>query len=156
MAFPCPKPGHHALRKGRWSEPGRVYLVTTTTHRRAPWFADWELASRMSAALAHFGTWSPHAELLCWVLMPDHWHGLVGLRGRASLSDAVGWAKGRTAHAVREAAPGRIWADGFHDRALRREDDVRGAARYIVANPVRAGLVSRVRDYPYWDAVWLE
>ncbi|MFV3290267.1 transposase, partial [Pseudomonas sp. NY11955] len=28
-------------------------------------------------------------------------------------------------------------------------------ARYIVANPIRAGLVSRVGDYPHWDAVWL-
>jgi len=28
-------------------------------------------------------------------------------------------------------------------------------ARYIVANPLRAGLVSRVGDYPLWDACWL-
>jgi putative transposase len=49
----------------------------------------------------------------------------------------------------------RVWADGFHDRALRLEDDVLIAARYIITNPVRAGLVSRVHDYSYWDAVWL-
>jgi len=28
-------------------------------------------------------------------------------------------------------------------------------ARYIVANPLRAGLVESVRDYPHWDAIWL-
>ncbi|MFV3292807.1 transposase, partial [Pseudomonas sp. NY11955] len=28
-------------------------------------------------------------------------------------------------------------------------------ARYIIANPIRAGLVSRVGDYSHWDAVWL-
>jgi putative transposase len=28
-------------------------------------------------------------------------------------------------------------------------------ARYIVANPLRAGLVERLGDYPHWDAVWL-
>jgi hypothetical protein len=28
-------------------------------------------------------------------------------------------------------------------------------ARYIVANPLRAGLVSRVGHYPFWNAVWL-
>jgi putative transposase len=38
---------------------------------------------------------------------------------------------------------------------LRDEDDVKDWARYIVANPVRAGLVKRVGDYPHWDAVWL-
>ena len=32
---------------------------------------------------------------------------------------------------------------------------LRDVARYIVANPLRAGLVERVGDYPYWDAVWL-
>jgi hypothetical protein len=28
-------------------------------------------------------------------------------------------------------------------------------ARYIVANPLRAGLVEHLGDYPHWDAVWL-
>jgi hypothetical protein len=28
-------------------------------------------------------------------------------------------------------------------------------ARYIVANPLRAGLVEHLGDYPLWDAVWL-
>jgi hypothetical protein len=28
-------------------------------------------------------------------------------------------------------------------------------ARYVVANPVRAGLVQRVGQYPHWDAIWL-
>lgn len=28
-------------------------------------------------------------------------------------------------------------------------------ARYIITNPVRAGLVRRVGDYPLWDVVWL-
>ncbi len=28
-------------------------------------------------------------------------------------------------------------------------------ARYIIANPLHAGLVKQVGDYPFWDAVWL-
>ncbi len=28
-------------------------------------------------------------------------------------------------------------------------------ARYIVANPLRAGLVKKLGDYPYWDSIWL-
>ena len=31
----------------------------------------------------------------------------------------------------------------------------RAAARYIVANPLRAGLVKQIGDYPLWDAIWL-
>ncbi|MCF5938543.1 transposase, partial [Xanthomonas perforans] len=29
------------------------------------------------------------------------------------------------------------------------------AARYYIAYPRRAGLVTRAGDYPFWDAVWL-
>ncbi len=49
-----------------------------------------------------------------------------------------------------------IWQKGFHDRALRRDEDIRAVARYMVMNPVRAGTVSRIWDYPLWDAVWVD
>jgi hypothetical protein len=48
-----------------------------------------------------------------------------------------------------------VWERAYHDHALRREEDVVGLARYIVANPIRAGLATRVCDYPFWNAVWL-
>jgi len=50
---------------------------------------------------------------------------------------------------------GPLWQQGFHDRALRREDDLVKMARYVVANPLRAGLVERLGDYPLWDAIWV-
>jgi hypothetical protein len=37
---------------------------------------------------------------------------------------------------------------------IRREEDLVSIARYIVANPLRAGIVKSVREYPHWDAVW--
>jgi hypothetical protein len=50
---------------------------------------------------------------------------------------------------------GNIWQRGFFDRAIRKDDDLLGIARYIVANPLRAGIVDSVGDYPLWDAMWL-
>jgi hypothetical protein len=38
---------------------------------------------------------------------------------------------------------------------LRRDEDLRAAALYVVKNPVRAGLVARLGDHPLWDAIWL-
>jgi REP element-mobilizing transposase RayT len=96
------------------------------------------------------------ARLLCWVLMPDHWHGLVELGEREALSVLINRMKSVTtkrSHAVREYP--RIWARGFHNRALRCNEDQRHAARYIVANPIRAELVQHICDYPYWDSIWL-
>lgn len=48
-----------------------------------------------------------------------------------------------------------LWQKGFHDHAVRKEEDLPALARYVVANPVRAGLVQRVGQYPHWDAIWL-
>jgi len=38
----------------------------------------------------------------------------------------------------------------------RCDEGLRAVARYVIANPVRAGLAERVGDYPFWDAVWLD
>lgn len=82
--------------------------------------------------------------------MPDHFHLLMQLQ-RGSISKLVGRMKSLSARSVGRA----IWQDGFHDHALRREEDVLGIARYILANPLRAGLVRHIGEYPHWDAAWL-
>lgn len=72
------------------------------------------------------------------------------------LSRNIGRAKALAARAWRRYVHGMpLWAPGFHDHALRREESIVDAARYIVLNPVRAGLVRCAGDYPFWDAVWL-
>ena len=141
------------LRKGRVSLLGQVYVVTTTTRDRRPLFDDFELACAAARAVT-----VPRAELivLCWVLMPDHFHVLVELV-EGSLPQAVGGLKARAAAAENRVCGTRepVWARGFHDRALRPEDDMLDVARYIICNPLRAGLVRSVREYPFWDAVWV-
>ena len=149
-----PHPRSHALRRGRWSQPGGIYLVTFNTEERRPWFADWEAASRTARALSSLEAWTDSA-LLCWVLMPDHWHGLVQLGEREILSRSVGRARAHATRAWRPPDGQQLWQRGFHDRALRAEERLVDVARYIVANPLRAGLARRIGEYPYWDAVWI-
>ncbi|MGY1529577.1 REP-associated tyrosine transposase [Luteimonas sp. A649] len=150
-----PRPRSRTLRTGRWSEAGNIYLLTLVTDRRRPWFNAWDPASRVSRALADPAVWHG-SSLLCWVLMPDHWHGVVQLGGNPPLSRSVGRAK---AHATRTWKPddgSRLWQPGFHDRALRAEDDLLAVARYIVANPIRAGLSRSFGGYPFRDAIWID
>ena len=88
--------------------------------------------------------------------MPDHLHWLFVLRS-SSLSETVRLLKGRSAKRINEAA-GRsepLWQKGFHDHALRKEEDIKAVARYVIANPLRAGLAANIGDYPHWDAVWI-
>jgi putative transposase len=150
-------PGHRALRRHRISIPGQVYLVTFVTHRRVRWFDD-VLAARCAChSLTDARNWE-ESRLLAWVLMPDHWHGLVELGERQSLARLVNRVKSHSVRIVRRdgGVAERIWGDGFHDHALRSDEALVDAARYLVLNPFRAGLVRRIGDYPYWDAIWVE
>jgi putative transposase len=151
-------PGHQALRKGRASLPGQLYLLTTATSERTPWFLEAEFARAACRSMIGPKTWGD-ARPLCWVLMPDHWHGLIELGERDSLSIVMNRLKSVTSKHIRGARQTEImpdiWARGFHDHALRYEEDIRAAARYIVANPIRAKLVSKAGDYPSWDCIWL-
>jgi len=149
-------PGIRALRKGRFSRPGHIYFVTTVSRRREPVFMEWEVAAATCRALNNPIVWR-RSFLLCWVLMPDHWHGILQLGERDELPTVMNRAKSAMAKACNGACAraGRVWDRGFHDRALRREEDLVKLARYVVANPVRAGLVRSVRDYPFWNAVWI-
>ncbi|WP_231732473.1 MULTISPECIES: transposase [Stenotrophomonas] len=149
-----PYKGHKSLRKGRASAAGQLYLITFTTNNRVPIFLDHQLATEMARALHNPKLWRD-AELMAWVLMPDHWHGLIQLGDKSCLSALVRNIKSNTARYLPDSACRPVWGRGFHDRAMRREDDLRAIARYIVMNPVRAGLVTSVRFYAFWDAVWL-
>ncbi|HET8899305.1 MAG TPA: transposase [Rhodanobacteraceae bacterium] len=148
--------GHAALRRGRVSLPGRVYHVTTTTAGRRRLFVNVALArvaSRSFEQTCLLGT----ARMLAWVLMPDHVHWLLRLGDGANLSALVARLKSASARNVNHvrASDDAVWSRGFHDHALRREEELAGTARYIVANPLRAGLVKGIGDYPFWNTQWL-
>ena len=143
------------LRKGRYSEPGRPYLITSVTHNRIPVFTDLYCTRLVVNEMRKLHD-SGVVDSIAWVIMPDHLHWLFTLHV-SSLSEVIRQIKGRSAckmnaecHVVRQ-----LWQRGFHDHALRKEEDIKAVARYVIANPLRAGLVSSVGDYPHWDAVWL-
>ncbi|WP_160171896.1 REP-associated tyrosine transposase [Arenimonas donghaensis] len=156
MPFLLNTPGQASLRKGRRSLSGQAYFLTFTTHRRERVFRDWEPGAAMSRLVSEPSTW-PKARLMAWVLMPDHWHGLLVLECSGELSKVVGQAKGATASSfnLMTGRTGALWSRGFHDRAIRNDECLRAVARYLVGNPLRAGLADRAGNYPFWDAAWL-
>ena len=44
---------------------------------------------------------------------------------------------------------GPMWQDSFHDHGIRQIEDFDGMARYVFANPERAGLCDDDGDYPW-------
>jgi len=146
-------PGHRALRTGRVSLPNHVYIVTAVTEGRTPVFLD-SRAAAVACRAAFVGIRDSH--FLAWVVMPDHFHGLLQLGEVSPLSEVMRCFKGGTAIEINRllSRRGRLWQASFHDRAVRRERDLETLARYIIENPLRAGIVTRVGDYPFWSADW--
>ena len=144
-----------SLRKGRFSQTNRIYLITTVTQCRRRWFNEYKLA-RLAARSIHQGKPFRDAKVLCWVVMQDHVHLLIEL-GEEPLHKVMNLWKSNSGHALNRAIgrKGRFWQKGYHDHALRREEDIKETARYIIANPLRAGLSQKYCEYPYWNAVWL-
>ncbi|MTT52788.1 transposase [Alcanivorax sp. VBW004] len=140
----------HALRKGRFSQQGRPYLVTFSTAGRSPWFSRFSIACQVCRSIAQSDIQNA-SHTWCYVVMPDHVHWLLSTTDKHDLSQIVRMAKARVSRSLEQA----IWQSSFHDRALRSEAELKPAARYVIANPVRAGLVASVRDYPFWNAAWL-
>jgi len=114
------------LRKGRFSELGRIYLLTAVTHERAPLFADWESACLVAREI-HAMQDPARLETLAWVLMPDHLHWLIRLNS-GTLGEHVQRLKSRSAICVNKLRQnsGRFWQRGFHDHALRKEEGLEG------------------------------
>lgn len=144
------------LRKGRCSLSNSEYFITFTTYQRHPLFLNHEAATCFSRQLA-ISERNTDSNWLAWVLMPDHFHGLLKLNNEASLAEVVKDIKGRSAFVLNKQfhLQGKCWQPAYYDRALRRAQDRRAIARYIIANPLRAKLVSSIGDYPYWNAVYI-
>mgnify|MGYP001616252228 CR=1 FL=1 len=96
---------------------------------------------------------------LAFVIMPDHFHWLIALSERIDLTGLMHSVKGHTAREIKRVMGGdgkAVWQAGYYDHALRREEDVKTFARYMIMNPLRAGLVEDIWSYPLWDAIWVD
>ncbi len=89
-----------------------------------------------------------HVAIPAYCFMPDHVHLLAcGDDENADIARFTRIGKQRSGHefAVREG--GRLWQPSYFDRLLRADEDTWGLVRYIVENPVRAGLAREPREY---------
>jgi putative transposase len=90
--------------------------------------------------------WDWHA--LC--LMPNHYHFVIETT-RAALSEGMHRVNGLYAEAFNDkySRSGHLFGDRFAARAIEDEDYLRATCRYVVHNPVRAGLCERAEDWPW-------
>ncbi|MEM0967218.1 MAG: transposase [Verrucomicrobiota bacterium] len=78
------------------------------------------------------------------VLMPDHLHGLFVFPQDASVTKTItAWKS----HHARKT--GIKWQDGFFENRIRNDTEFDEKSAYILKNPLRAGLVKEVDDWPF-------
>ena len=129
-----------------WVDSNReTYFITINCQRRGL-----NQLARKEVAQPLFETVRHRQETFLWwprvfLLMPDHLHALLCFPpSNKPLRLVISKWKEWTAKQL-----GIHWQDDFFEHRLRREESRREKADYILANPVRAGLVRRPEDWPF-------
>ncbi len=126
----------------------RYHLIFCTHDRHAAFVNEISVgivreAVARAAAEDHFG-------VVVYCFMPDHLHLLV--EGQTDASDCrrfITHSKQYSAFRYAAALQKRLWQRLCFEHILRDDETTRDVGRYILNNPIRAGLVTRVEDYPF-------
>jgi putative transposase len=125
------------------------YFLTFCTAGRNPIFTRTDVFDLVLTQILRAATQNGF-EILAYCFMPDHVHLLLG--GTAPNSDLRQFAKDAKQysgfHYQREYGK-PLWQPSYYDHVLRDEEDTWSVARYIVENPLIAGLAERADAYPF-------
>ena len=132
-----------------YQQPGIRALLTIVVNSRDRIFENAALALEIVELLRQQAEYERIA-VLAYCLMPDHLHLLVRVDGPIgavqfiqtfkSKSTRIAWKHGHT---------GQLWQRSFHDRLLRETENEHETIRYLLANPVRSGLVGTWPQYAF-------
>jgi len=146
----------HLRRLSRIYIGDPIYFITTCAYKRRCL-----LACDDVAAILH-DEFSKAKTLHGWyigryVVMPDHVHFFcrAAREGGKTLSRFVNfwkeWTSKRITNHLECNKP--IWQKEFFDHLLRSDESYAAKWSYVSNNPVRAGLVARVEEWPYQGCV---
>jgi putative transposase len=128
---------------------GHRYSLTFVTDARRPVFVESGALDLVLSQILQAATEKRFA-VIAYCFMPDHLHMVLG--GEDAESDCktlIKAAKQYSGYYFSQAYRFRLWERYGHDRVIRDEQELAMTIRYLVANPVRAGLVKHPRDYPF-------
>jgi REP-associated tyrosine transposase len=145
--------GHAAKRLPGFSYVGPCeYSLTVCAFKRRQPFTNAATVDDARTQLLNTAT-ELQFEIPAYCFMPDHVHVLAtGTSDDSDLRQFVSRWKQQTGHAYKRQRKARLWQEGFYDHVLRAEEDRAAVIRYLLENPLRAGLVQNLHDYPYWGS----
>src|SRR6476646_9945579 len=125
------------------------YFLTICTFNRIHAF-DREPTVRMATMQLSRTADERGIEVIAYCFMPDHAHVLMqGKYASADFREFVRLFKRRSSYEWKRTHRTMLWQRSYFEHVLRDDEDTIAVARYILENPVRAGLVTQIEDYPY-------
>jgi REP element-mobilizing transposase RayT len=129
--------------------PDGLFHVTTRAVERTPaFFHDLDRVSflRLLGDCVRRFQW----ELYAYCLMTTHYH-LIVRSGQPALSDGMQRLNGLYARRVnlRIGRRGHLFGARFASRIVDTDEHALAACRYVLLNPVRAGLCAETEDWPW-------
>ena len=125
------------------------YSLTFCTYNRTRYFTDRTHVDVVFEQIVRSATENGF-EIFAYCFMPDHLHLLVeGMSDASNALTFINRAKQYSGYYFKHAFGTKLWQRYGFEHTLRDDEAALSVARYILENPVRAGLVDRVQDYPF-------
>lgn len=134
-----------------WVPEGAEFFITVNCATRGQ-----DQLTPVATALLESARWYHdqqrwHIQYL--LLMPDHWHALMGFPRSSHMANTVAQWKRYTACTL-----GIRWQNGFFDHRLRNTQEATAKEHYIRHNPVRQNLCQTPHEWPFqmrWSSAGL-
>lgn len=125
------------------------YFLTFCTHSRRRLFVEQTAVDVALEQILRAGD-DDRVAMVAYCFMPDHLHLLI--EGKSESSNCLRFiarAKQFSGYQFKRQFGERLWQRYSYEHTLREDESTLMVARYILDNPIRAGLVERSEHYPF-------
>ena len=126
-----------------------AYFITILTKDHGMYFKKAEVVDNLANILLESAK-SEKFKIFAYCFMPDHLHLLVvGEDDKSDLKKFISLFKQKSGYWFKKSNNENLWHTSYYDHILRKEESIEQVADYILGNPLRKGLVSDFREYPF-------
>lgn len=156
MAPSLPRRKRIRLDAEVYRNPGVICSITVALCDRRPRFSNVGLAAS-AVGILRSQALATGIAVYGFCVMPDHVHLVLSPSVDCDLITFVAQYKNLLQReAWSQGVKGRIWQRSFWDHFLRPEEQVESTVEYVLNNPVRRGMVSDWREYPFCGSLVLD
>ncbi|MCH7904827.1 MAG: transposase [Armatimonadetes bacterium] len=139
-----PREKRHRLEPEAYKGNATVSFTACIKDHRRPFVCHKRTAQHVEFLAKAVAT--ENCGVLIYCFMPDHLHAII--TGRTAESDVKkAFERFKQVSAFNLRKEGLAWQKDFHDRVVRKSEDLDAIASYVSENPIRAGLADSPFEY---------